>query len=93
MGRLVIFPRIARFLPASDARLFVARSVATLPPDVKSWLGPEDRAVVSLNTRSTKSTAHVYEKRALEVSDYSAIYDAPRVSVAFVRPDLLARHK
>ena len=93
MGRLVIYPRIARFLPAGDARLFVARSVATLPPDVKSWLGPEDRAVVSLNVRSAKITDHVYEKRALEVSDTSVVFHAPEVQVSFVRPGLHARHK
>ena len=47
MGRLVIYPRIARFLSGGDTRLFVAHSTATLPPEVKSWLGPEDRAEIS----------------------------------------------
>jgi len=93
MGRLVIYPRIARFLPAGDTRLFVARSAASLPPEVKSWLGPEDRAVVTLDVSSMKTTTHVYEKRALEVSDDIAIFHAPIVHVSFVRPDLLARHK
>jgi hypothetical protein len=93
MGRLVIYPGIARFLPPADRRLFLARSAASLPADVQHWLGPEDRAVVSLKARSVKITDHVYEKRALEISDVRLVFHSPQVFVSFVRPDLLSRDK
>ena len=91
MGRLVIYPRTKRLMPEGAARLLGLTSFAEASPAVAAWLGKPDRSVVSLDIPSIglKLTTHVFESRALEVTDYSSSGEPPHVIVALVVPELL----
>lgn len=91
MGRMVIYGRAKRFMPASAAPLFDMPSLAEAPAAVRAWLGEPDRSVVTLDIPSIglKLTTHVFERRALEVIDYSSSGEPPHVMIAVVVPELL----
>jgi hypothetical protein len=93
MGRLVIYPRAKRLMPEGAARLLGLPSLADASPAVAAWLGKPDRSVVSLDIPSIglKLTTHVFEPRAIEVTDYASSGDAPNVILALVVPELLER--
>ena len=93
MGRLVVYARAARLLAPGTDLLLSAPSYEAMDPAVKAWLGPEDRAVVTLDIPSIelKLTSHVFEQRGIEITDYSSQGDPPHIIVAFVKPALMAR--
>lgn len=91
MGRLVIYPRVRRFMPEGAARLMDMPSLAAAPPAVSAWLGQPDRSVVTLDVPSIglELVTHVFEQRAIEIVDYTSSGEPPHTIFVLVVPELL----